>query len=773
MIRWAGNQREKDMHLNNIDKTLTIKTLAGMPHHAGSVINGMKRIAYENADTFVDREGNNIDCSNPNAQKLYAPIGYYMAAWDMRHGHIALDETGTVVYVRDQSFDGTLAKLKTWHAIGSFGAEYGVPKQKQTRSWERQLLAQAADLPRVGRGFRLNDRVFRRIADDTENGTVGLEEYDGTSLWMIESDPAWTQDKATRVEVTAKAKELIQQVTADEHSAANMTRMFACNFLEPYKHMTFVLYGEGGNGKGLLLNGIRKAWNSNSGNIDLKRLAQNSGFTGEQEAYKIIGRNWVFDEEADVVDERTMNAVKRISTGDSFNARQIGENASVISAKPTLVIATNNPVISDITAASSRRLVLIRMKDGQTADDLKPLRDFIREYGMTPFLYVSWLEWRRSDNQYEDVNIGDSSDMDETETWLRDSICVNGEADTVNKPSGMHVTKKSMNKMGLRRKSKLVDGTVHTVVVVKDESRFSAYRKGFDSDMAEDERQIQGMPSEQLPITGAEQLDPHTYGFGCTFTDCELDKKAIGWKSKTENGGLAAESALNDMETYATVPDKGFMVLDLDSAKHDGEPSGWELLNREVGDYGTDAFPKTYLVKTPHNGAHAYYRIPERLVGRIKNAAHPEWDGFEGGLPIDVRLERKGYVVGAMSITTDGSYRLVDLPDGNVPELSDELADWLESHPYMEDVEAKVSKPRVRQTLRMPDYSSNAPDMSPIPEGRRNEALHDWAVGRLLHYPNDVRRIHDDLLERGRLSGLDTPELETIWRHCLDYVESN
>ena len=753
------------------NNTLNIKKLAGMPHHADDVINGMQVSAYEGTDTFMDRNGEYIDCSNPNSNNLYAPIGYYMAAWDMRHGHVALDSTGTIVYVRDWSIDGSLSILDTWHAISSFGAEYGVPKQKRTLAWEKQLLVQASELPRIRRGFRLCDKVFSRVDDGSENGKADDSDYDGKSHWAIEDDPEWFKTRQGQVEATARANELIASMTADEHSAANLIRMFACNLLEPYKHFTFVLYGEGGNGKGILLNGIRDQWPGSAVNIDLKRLAQNGGFTGEQEAYKLIGRSFVFDEEADIVDERTMGVVKRISTGDTFNVRQIGENASIVKATPTLVIATNNPVISDITEASHRRLVLVRMKDGQTADDLKPLREFVRDYGMTPFLYVSWLEWQRSDEAYTDVNIGDSSDMNEVETWMRDSICVNGYADSMDRPAGMHVTKQSLNKMGLRRKSKQIDGLVHSVIVVKDEVRFDAYRKGYEAEMSEDAIEVKPIPDVQLDISSAQQLDPNTYGFSCRFARCDPDKRAIGWKTDTENGGIPAAEALTALRSYATVPDEGAMVIDLDSPDDDGEPSGWELFNTSVGPYGSDAFPQTYLVKTPHGGAHAYYRIPDEWRGRIKNAAHPKWKGFASGLPIDIRLERKGYVVGAMSIVTDGSktYQLVDLPaNGTIPELTEPMLAWLRDHDYMEHT--KPTMHDARTIRRLASQSEAKPDMSIIPEGQRNTVLHDWALGRYINHPENRTAIHDDLIERSRVSGLPESEAETIWRSILDYV---
>ena len=55
------------------EKTLNIKKLAGMPHHAADVINGMHPRQYEGANTFMDRYGQHIDCADPHTDKLFAP----------------------------------------------------------------------------------------------------------------------------------------------------------------------------------------------------------------------------------------------------------------------------------------------------------------------------------------------------------------------------------------------------------------------------------------------------------------------------------------------------------------------------------------------------------------------------------------------------------------------------------------------------------------------------------------------------------------------------
>ena len=52
------------------------------------------------------------------------------------------------------------------------------------------------------------------------------------------------------------------------------------------------------------------------------------------------------------------------------------------------------------------------------------------------------------------------------------------------------------------------------------------------------------------------------------------------------------------------------------------------------------------------------------------------------------------------------------------------------------------------------------PDMSPIPEGRRNDTLYRWGYGRWKNHPEDGERIARDIMERGRISGL--PDRETL-----------
>lgn len=53
--------------------------------------------------------------------------------------------------------------------------------------------------------------------------------------------------------LVAQAGHLLHFVTADSHSAENLERLFEAPLLQPYLHLFWVIYGGGGNGKGILL----------------------------------------------------------------------------------------------------------------------------------------------------------------------------------------------------------------------------------------------------------------------------------------------------------------------------------------------------------------------------------------------------------------------------------------------------------------------------------------------------------------------------------------
>ena len=747
---------------------VSVIRFAGMPANAEEVAHAGHVSQFEtNGCTYIDRNGDIIDFRSPQSDKLRCDIGYYQAMWDLRGDNLRLDDSRNgqpQLYARDLDLSGEFKTIHSWHVVTSIETEYGIPRNRSSRGWTTLVRLMLRDRPKLIRGIAVNDK--RSLP--TSGKAIARDVQPGEEFWLHEYTH---EDNASKVLATADA--ILRQVTNDEHSYENLRRSFATPFLEPYKELSYILYGGGGNGKGILLNALKRAYPEQAATIDVDRLGRATGFSGEQAARDIIGRYWAIDPEADTIDERSMTQIKRLSTGDPMNARGIGENTVTFSPKATLLVATNNPVITAQGAASDRRMVYIRMRDGHVDNGMSfdDISRFVNEHGFLPFLILSATAWTMPDSMTRrDVSIGSAADLEDAEAWLRDRICSDGYAIQSENPYG-RLPRGCANKLGLKRSTRMVDGVLSSVYVINDETRFSIYRPDDpdnEATMEDDAADVTPPPSEPLPISSEKELDPNEIGFPCRFTRCGDDKKAIDWKRNTEDGGLDRDVALGHERTYAVVPDEGSIVLDFDVNDEDGEPDGWDLFSHEVGNYGTEAFPRTFLVRTPSGGSHAYYRIPKEWRGRIKNAAHPKDPRFKAGLPIDTRLERKGYVVGAMSQTESGDYVPADKPEGMVPELTEPMLAWLRDHDYVE--RSKPIMHDARTLRRLASQRDTKPDMSVVPEGQRNTVLHYWALGRYINHPDNRTNIHDDLMERARVSGLPESEAETIWRSILTYV---
>ena len=215
------------------------------------------------------------------------------------------------------------------------------------------------------------------------------------------------------------------------------------------------------------------------------------------------------------------------------------------------------------------------------------------------------------------------------------------------------------------------------------------------------------------------------------------------------------------MSRYAVVPLGDCFVIDCDKPSEDGGPDGWQCLQALTGDYGSDALPATLVTKTPH-GVHLYYRMPAGMdVGLLKNAVH------EQNLPIDLRVSNKGYVLGPGSEVNGNHYELADLPSDIVPEASGAIMRMLKDFGYTNGPRPEAPALSLDDVMAGRPAASNSqgtPDMTPVPEGQRNSTLHAWAYGRYKNHPENEHQIHDDLLRRGRDSGLADAELEQIWK---------
>ena len=209
------------------------------------------------------------------------------------------------------------------------------------------------------------------------------------------------------------------------HSAENLGRMFATPLLEPYEHLFYVLYGGGGNGKGILLDTLHRSLPELSAAVTSKTLLGgrngNGGFATDQETLKLIGALWAYDEDADTITLEQATLLKKIGTGDTMVARRVQENAVSFKNKATFIIASNNPVIMSMTEALERRRVFVRMRDGRAEEEFADLLKFRDEHGIAPFLMASCRLWEvRGDKPWNDVVIGSDDDLTEAQQWIVD-----------------------------------------------------------------------------------------------------------------------------------------------------------------------------------------------------------------------------------------------------------------------------------------------------------------------------------------------------------------
>ena len=744
------------------------------PSHVQQVLNSMQVTTFDDRHAFYDRRGRSVSVPRGERDTPYFDDGYAKALWDYRNDSLALGEDDETIFVRDVDYTGENRLLDSWHAISSLESEYHIKKSAAYQPWNTQLIVEARKLPiRVKHGIKFLDRAFYR-----EDGQIVCSKDPDVLSQPFELSIPVEYD----AQLAAQAVTYLRDVTVDDHSAENLGRIFATPLLEPYKHLTYIMYGDGGNGKGILLNAIHRSFPDLAASVDSQKLLGgrrgSGGFSTDQEALKLISALWAYDEDADVISLEQMTLLKKISTGDTLVARRIQENAVTVKPHATFIIATNNPVVTTMTVASSRRFAFVRMRDGRKAAEFTGLLDFIREYGIYPFIMSSCMLWfKRGDEPYRDIAIGSIDDLSEAEQWLVDQICEQGYA-----VSGLNPFKSShaehinsVVKLGLRTSTKKINGKVNRILTVKDELRFSPYRASWqtDQDRIDEESRPVVMP-EPIEADNLPSLDE--IGFACDYVPAGGDKIAHNWQRKVADPTVDT-ARRPDSDVYGVVPRPGFMVLDMDTDKTGKGSSGWQTLQETVGQYGSDNFPRTYLVRTPSGGAHAYYQIPAHLQGRLLNKVKA------GGIPVDLRVEGKGYVIGAGSRTDKGVYQIVDVPDKTVPLLSDALCAWLVKTGCVEGLNVQYSPviaiPQTAETSGTPlerllngngsNYQAGAwqPDLTPIPEGERNTTLHDWLYGRLSNHPENLANIVQDFYTRGANSGLPEKELTSILRSVI------
>lgn len=176
--------------------------------------------------------------------------------------------------------------------------------------------------------------------------------------------------------------------------------------------------------------------------------------------------------------------------------------------------------------------------------------------------------------------------------------------------------------------------------------------------------------------------------------DAKLPKGKWSLKAKADGTAKTVKTWPEGEEACAFIPTGKTVLLDLDC--HNGGDSGWDVLNKEVGSYGSDAFPKTLGELTPSGGVHLLYHVEDQtFVERLKSVSHVD------GVEVDIKCGGKGQAVCAGSVTEKGRYRICSLPDGeSIAELSEPMKSWLARKGYVGEDPIVVERRRREEEAR-------------------------------------------------------------------------
>lgn len=716
--------------------------------------------------------------------------GYQKAIWDLREGHLRWCPSEHRLYRRDTDMEdhpGERRTLNSWHPVKSIEAEYCIDRPTaQQPGYSAAIVREAQRVQwfaQVERGVRIDPCVWVR-----RDGRV-VQVRD-------EPDLAVTQTFDTRGmsrEAVQQAERICRWLTVDEKSYKNLVRMFATPWLEPFKQLSYVLSGHGGDGKSLVLSqvvlntlGVGKVFPA----FNTTQFCEVGGFTLNREsmADAMDGMSFAYDDEAGSVSEDMLPALRALSTGTPMQARVQGGKYHTVTPSATIVLLTNQGFADSSESSDRRRFVKVEFhaNNGRSYDEYHAIELFAHEHPAA-FFALSCELWEHEGDTPEIVNLSPARQISDEMYWLITEIEANRER--FNQPVASRERYRAefhrsiddgvLQLLGLKNAtSKAIGPTQQRVVRVADWDRYEQYLNAVNESVITD---VVAPPP--APIEGVVET-PDVFGFACDYVRADARKVARDWKQLAGSPNVDTSQRPSDAAAYAVVPREGYVVVDMDVP--DQGDTGWTLLNQQVGRYGSAAFPTTYLVGTPSGGVHAYYRVPDVLAGKLKNAAHPN------GMPVDLRVDGKGYVIGAGSHVESGDYRLLDVPgETGIPELSLDMCRWLTVTPgYVLDDpqqpmqpvfshggyarETPKGSPSLAQLMKRGGGGSGEPqpDMTPIPPGSRNTDLHAWAYGRAINHQDNLTTIELDLYQRGRASGLDDAEIRTIWGSIMRQLNS-
>lgn len=732
-----------------------------------------------------------------------APVvaaGYQKAIWELREGHLRYCPSQDRLWRRDPDMsdhDGDRLLLNSWHPVKTIEDEYHIGATANSR--ERNPLYSAAIL-RESKRAQWFDQVERGVRCDP---CVWVRRDGKVVCLQGVPDIAVTQTftpVGMGVKALKEAERILRWLTVDEKSYANLCRMFATPWLEPFKQLSYVLSGHGGDGKTLIARqalvgvlGVGKVFPG----FSVQQYCNGGVYTLGRESMndEMDGKAFAFDDEACAVDEDMLPLLRALSTGSQMNARVTGGKYRVITPSATMLYLTNMQFADSTENSDMRRFVKVEFhpSKGRSYDEYHAIEGFCHRHPAA-FFVLSCRLWEKSDVP-EIVNLSPARNISDEMYWLISEIASNEEqyGDPVavkgdyRKEFHTTVPQSLMDVLGLENaRSRALPGKGQPRVVrVADQNRFEVYRKAaLDNETEPADTWWQtalSKPNRDSLKTLDDVGDCHdlagiveaALAGHVGFAPCEgkarktggpVDGKvSLSWKRLNPSDESHTDSTFitDKMTRYAVIPLGDCFVIDCDKPSEADGPDGWQCLQALAGDYGSQALPATLVTRTPH-GVHLYYRMPAGMdVSLLKNAVH------EQNLPIDLRVSNKGYVIGPGSVIDGNRYELVDLPAGVVPEASGAVMRMLKDFGYANETKQKAPSLSLDDVMAGRPAASNSqgtPDMAPVPEGQRNSTLHAWAYGRLKNHPENERQIHDDLLQRGRVSGLPDGELDQIWK---------
>lgn len=725
--------------------------------------------------------------------------GYQKAIWELREGHLRYCPSQQRLWRRDpdtSDHEGERLILNSWHPVKTIEDEYHIGTN--ARSSERNPLYSATIL-REAKRSQWFDQVERGVRCDPcvwvrrEGRIVCLQDEPDIAVTQTFS-PAGMGNQALR-----DAKRILEWLTVDEKSCANLCRMFATPWLEPFKQLSYVLSGHGGDGKTLIARqailgvlGVGKVFPG----FSVQGYCTGGGYTLGRESMndEMDGKAFAIDDEACAVTEDMLPLLRALSTGSQVNARVTGGRYHVMTPSATLLILTNMQFADSGENSDVRRFIKVEFHQskGRSYDEYHAIEGFCHRHPAA-FFVLSCRLWERSDEP-EIVNLSPARTISDEMYWLISEIASNDEQYGVQvasrndyrKEFHTAVPQSLMDVLGLENsKTKALPGSQCRVVRVADQNRFEVYRKAaLDNETEPADTWWQtalSKPNRDSLKTLDDVGDCHdlagivesALAGNVGFAPCEGKARKTGgpvdgkvsrsWKRLNPSDESHTDSTFitDKMTRYAVIPLGDCFVIDCDKPSEADGPDGWQCLQALAGDYGSQALPATLVTRTPH-GVHLYYRMPAGMdVSLLKNAVH------EQNLPIDLRVSNKGYVIGPGSVIDGNRYELVDLPAGVVPEASGAVMRMLKDFGYTNEPKQEAPSLSLDDVMAGRPSASNSQgtsDMTPVPEGQRNSTLHAWAYGRLKNHPENERQIHDDLLQRGRVSGLPDGELDQIWK---------